>query len=327
VSTIQQFVFNTKPEDTFLLYFAGHGVKNTGNGKVYWLATDTSLPLLEASGIRMSHLLDYFADVKARQKILLLDHCLSGEVVFDLSAAMSGGAATAPATSSVPSQPAGPPSASPSRGSEGSIKITNRNVEPIKTTFDRQWSAVPGGTMILAAARDDAFESDTIKHGVFTAALLEAFTTRLADKSGDGQLSASELATFVHDRVPSIAKTMLQPPQIQEVADYQSGSFSSFTLTSTLPLTTGDQAAAESERLKKVVSQWFGKRYVQAEDAALCYAALDRAAEAKVTGVPLDPVDEGIVRVLREVAALATVPERARADVLVQEMRRLRGVQ
>jgi uncharacterized caspase-like protein len=339
VDAIQHFVLNAKPQDTFLLYLAGHGVRNPFNNKVYWLATDTALPVLEGSGIRMSHLLDYFADIKAARKVLLLDHCLSGEVVSDLAASSSvasapshsGGTTTpvAPPTTTGPStNPAPPPTQPASRGpSGGAVRIERRNVEPIKTTISGQWNTVPGGTMILAAARDDAFESDTVQHGVFTAALLEALKSRVADTSGDGQLSADELRNYVHDRVPVIARTMLRPPQNQEVADYDNGAFASFTLTSTLPFTTAQEAKTESDRLKRLVSDWYGKRYMQPEDATFCYAALLKLVESKTTGAPLDPLDEGIIRALRDAASVTGLPEQARVDLLVQEIHRLRGVQ
>jgi hypothetical protein len=325
ISAIQRFVLSVKPQDTFLLYMAGHGVRNPANGKVYWLATDTVLSMLEGSGIRMAHLLDYFADVKAKRKILLLDHCMSGDVVSDLTAATT---ATAPVTTSYttiapPIPPGSSLTAPPARGgpSPGGAHLERRNVEPIHTTLDNQWNGVPGGTLVLAAARDDAFESETIKHGVFTSALLEAFTSRVADSNGDGQLSADELANFVHDRVPTIAKTMLKPAQTQEVADYKSGSFTSFTLTATLPDTT----VQEADQLKQLVSEWYGTRYLLGPEATFCYEVLKRLVDAKTSGSPLDPADESVVRALRDAAAPSAMPERARVELLIQEIHRIGG--
>ena len=46
-------------QDDFLLYYAGHGVRNRfPSRKTFWLTYDADLELLDATGIRLQHLLD-----------------------------------------------------------------------------------------------------------------------------------------------------------------------------------------------------------------------------------------------------------------------------
>src|SRR3954447_8112543 len=55
-----RFAAIVKPEDTFLLYYAGHGVRNKAiNHKTYWLTYDATLDRLDVAGVRLPHLLDY----------------------------------------------------------------------------------------------------------------------------------------------------------------------------------------------------------------------------------------------------------------------------
>jgi hypothetical protein len=63
------------------------------------------------------------------------------------------------------------------------------------------------GLMIITAARGGAFELDTLKHGVFTAALLKALETTAADINRDGRLSAAELANFVDQEADRLVGT------------------------------------------------------------------------------------------------------------------------
>jgi uncharacterized caspase-like protein len=70
-----------RKNDTFLLYFAGHGVRSkVGKTPTYWLTYDADTRRLDVKGIRLSHLLDYVADIKADRKMVILDHCFSGDV-------------------------------------------------------------------------------------------------------------------------------------------------------------------------------------------------------------------------------------------------------
>lgn len=69
----------------------------------------------------------------------------------------------------------------------------NRHARRVKGT------PVPLGdrkTLILAAARYEAFESDTLEHGVFSSALLSGLDGA-ADENQDGFVAISELAKFV----------------------------------------------------------------------------------------------------------------------------------
>src|SRR5688500_5590600 len=69
-----------KRDDTFVLFFAGHGAQNltVSDSSTYWLTYDANLGAPDVAGIRLDHLMDYVGDIRAQRKLVLLDHCFSG---------------------------------------------------------------------------------------------------------------------------------------------------------------------------------------------------------------------------------------------------------
>lgn len=309
-----------KPQDTFVLYLAGHGARSRINSKVYWLANDTTIGFLEATGIRLAHLMDTVADIKAGYKIVLLDHCFSGEVISDLNGAapVPPMAAVAPA---LPVATAAVPSGAP-RGS-GTGPHFSRNVEAVDVTFNDQWTA-PGGVMILAASRGDAYESADLKHGVFTYSVLKALNSRAADYNKDGKLTADEFRLFVKDDVKDVSEKVIHRPQA--VMDRNNGTFGWY-VAADLPISTPDQAESDRSRLRLLLSSWFNKQYLTYEQRALCWKLLDDEVEAIRNNTQLPPQAVQILKAIRMAASQIDVPERQRAEMLVTDLRDLGGDQ
>jgi hypothetical protein len=84
-------------DDEFVLFYSGHGVRNPEiNTQGYWVTYGAGISTLDATAIRLSHLMDYVREIKAGKKLVLLDHCFSGDVVSTPTIA-AGPAAPAPA--------------------------------------------------------------------------------------------------------------------------------------------------------------------------------------------------------------------------------------
>src|SRR5262249_4737104 len=156
-------------QDTFLLYFSGHGVRNLQvNRAPYWVTYRTSLDVLDDEGIRLTYLLDYIRDIKAKRKIILLDHCFSGDLVTSSSML-----ATNAPTSNTPSSDTG--ASSLLSRDAGAPLALQKDAFPHSDfeSIAKELTAGGSGTVILTAARNEAFELDTLKHGIFTSAILE----------------------------------------------------------------------------------------------------------------------------------------------------------
>ncbi len=177
ISQLTKYAHELSPDDTLLIYFAGHGVRQIYGDRSYsyWLTHDTTLAKLEVDAIRLNHLLQYVTDIPTKRRILVLDHCHSGDVDYSRVLASDG------------------------RGPGGTLGIT-RNAFALDNFESGVTSALKEGLIILGAASDTAYEFEDLKHGIFTKAFLEALTTPSADKDNSGVLSTDELRTYVMER-------------------------------------------------------------------------------------------------------------------------------
>jgi len=245
--------------DTFVLFFAGHGVRGR-NGQPYWLTRDTSLGLLEENGVRLGHLMDYVRDVKAKKKLVLLDHCFSGDV--GLSA---GG------TRSLDSS-AGPTGAP--RAGEGAPVVV-RGVARVSDVGARLRTGA-SGFFVLAAAREEAYESDQMKQGIFTSAVLEALRTRKA-AGNDAILTVFELLSFVGRRVQELGREKSLPDQdVYPVAD--NPGISDWEIGKP----SGGDPAAYLETLRR----WEGRGWITTQVKMDCKRIIDKWAKKINEGGP-----------------------------------------
>lgn len=190
-----------KPEDDFLLFFAGHGVRDIElEGLVpnyYWLTHLVRLDSLNDRGILFGDFMFQVHEIRAKRKLILLDHCFGGQVVPVASSGPQSGRAAAE---------------SEFRLGEARSGVSN----PIRG--GKLLPQMGSGIVIIAADRDYAFESE--KNGIFTSVLLEAFKSHVA-AGKDGELKLIELTDYV-DKAVSREATRLgltQEPVIHGLVD------------------------------------------------------------------------------------------------------------
>ena len=73
---IEAFFGEGASDDTLLLYFSGHGVKDS-SGKLYLAAANTQGRVLRATGVSPSLINEVMRDSNAREQVLLLDCCFA----------------------------------------------------------------------------------------------------------------------------------------------------------------------------------------------------------------------------------------------------------
>lgn len=185
IRSFDQIAREARPKDTFLLFFAGHGVKSpVVRRQTHWVTYGTTVPDLEVDGLRMTHVLDYVQGILAGQKLIILDHCFSGDSqwVQGLMAPPDADAAGAAVRTG------------------SSVHFQARDLVPESDVPAELQIDAPeqGGVAIYGAAWSRAFESSATKHGLFTSVLLEAFTTANAEVSSKpGILDLNELNDFL----------------------------------------------------------------------------------------------------------------------------------
>lgn len=169
----------TRPEDTLIIIYAGHGTCTAGTaglpGQFLLVPSDMSNlagddALLSRQGIASDEVRDLLIAAPARRKLLIMDACNAGKAAE--SFARRGG------------------------GSERALQQLHRST----------------GIAIVAATTSEqlATEASALGHGLFTAAALEA----LAQAGGqDRTVSLGSFVAFVTRRVPELAQELKQPLQ------------------------------------------------------------------------------------------------------------------
>ena len=173
---LRGIALQAKPEDVFVLYYAGHGHQATIGATTSFFVVPSDVrdmtdpDQLGARGISSARLMELLRDVPARQKIVIIDAC------------QSGGVASA-YTWQEPTQ--------------GALLQL----------------AIGSGTWIVAASRpqEAAAESAALGHGVFTFALLKALGS---DGSGaPREITVAGLLNDVMKSVPTLALRAGTPAQ------------------------------------------------------------------------------------------------------------------
>lgn len=293
VGTLYKLAADVQENDTFLLYFAGHGMRSTlGRKPTYWLTYSAAVEQLDVEGIRLNHLLDYVADIPAKKKLIILDHCFSADVIVG----NDEGAVATPL----------PPGAR-----DGSPQIIARPVDETArggTPIERFDETIrnAGGTIGIAAARGFAFELPELKHGVLTAALLESLQGSKADTNKDGNLSATELTTYLGTRVKELSNSK-QNAQIWFANGVQ---LDQWVIAEKLPLDKVEDVTVAADRYKKLFDDWLYRKSVTGltgSDYSKGIQMLDIWIASVGTGRPLTPDEASAIASFRKFVEDETV--------------------
>jgi uncharacterized caspase-like protein len=288
-------------DDQFVVFFSGHGLLDTVTGKTFWMAHDTSVAMIEDSGIRLEHLMDYVHDIKAGRKLVLLDHCHSGQIVNRRRDPTSGGLTAASAST-----------LTTGRDSE-TVTAVEKGPVPLRSIQDTL-SSRASGLAVLAAAYDTAFETSKYTNGVFTKALLEALDSLAADKNADGKLSLDELKLHVVSRVPDLAR---QAQREQFVADEISGAGTAdWLVVSSLPVGNLQAAKAERDAAAHLLNTWEFNQWISPESKRDCKNAYTAQVSGLENSTPLPETTTRLLRACRNYLAGSAPTDRQKAEEL-----------
>ena len=166
----------TRPEDTFVFFYAGHGVmsegSDTASSDFYLIPADVTQlygndAMLAGKGISAAQLKAFCTSIKAQKQLVVLDACQSGGAVASFA----------------------------TRGASEERAIMQL--------------ARSAGTILLASTGTEQFatEFSALSHGVFTYALLKGLD---GDADGgnpkDGKITVKELEAYLNDQVPELTK-------------------------------------------------------------------------------------------------------------------------
>jgi WD40 repeat protein/uncharacterized caspase-like protein len=209
ILAIREKLAKSKPEDQVVVFFAGHGVLDEKLD--YYLGTyDMDFEQPAAQGLSYEQLESLLDGIPARQRILLLDACHSGEVdkeTTKLVAAVST--------------------------SEGTVKNRGFKKTAISTSgaglansFELMRALFAdlrrgSGAVVISSASGTQFalESPQWKNGVFTYAVLDGLKNQHIPVSASGRVTVSGLRDYVIAKVPALTNGQQTPTARQEQLD------------------------------------------------------------------------------------------------------------
>lgn len=162
---VSEFFRRRRKKDVLLLYFAGHGVKNS-RGELYLTLKDTDVENLEGTGIEAPFITGRMDDSRSCCQILVLDCCHAAAVI---------------------------------RGTRG---VDN---ESVGTAERFEGSGQGRIIMAATDAFQYAFDGDEVIENVggsvYTKHLIQGLSTGKADTDEDGFITIDEIAQYVYERV------------------------------------------------------------------------------------------------------------------------------
>jgi hypothetical protein len=291
---LTQLRATVKEEDELIVFFAGHGARDPSNGQTYLLTHDTKLELLDDKAIRLDHLFDYLRDIKARFKLVLLDHCFSGDVEFENLTAEEADARA---------------------GDIESPAVLRRGVVPVD--FGERVRDRASGMAVVGAASDLAFESEELQHGLFTEAIIRALQTRRADTTADGVLTVTELLEFVSAEVESLAEGAGVRQRV--VPLLQTSGIPSWQIARLQPAV--DEARSQRARDLARLQTFRLRGWISPETLLTLRGALDAWVASVEADQPLESGKQKLLDVLRGYLAAEGFEDKAIAEAIEDEVK------
>jgi uncharacterized caspase-like protein len=277
IGELTRLAAEAEQQDTVLIYFAGHGVQDrVGRPHTYMLTYPSTLNTLAIESVRLNHLLEYVSDIPADRKIVLLDHCHSGDVERVRLPTTDGARATSGAVQVRPS-------------------TSTRDLFPTDSVPTDLAGAETAGLVILGSARGAAYEFPELGHGIFTYGLLEALRSTETDTDNNGSLSLSELwgaaqATMekVKEEVAAAANIVQVPVEILQGTGLMQWDL----------IAAAVAAESGAAGLKTFIQELQQQGAMAVPWGMTCLLALKKWQDAKDFDLTPEPADEAVVQTL-----------------------------
>jgi uncharacterized caspase-like protein len=196
---LRKKLLNTKVDDRVILFIAGHGLLDKNLD--YYLGThDVDFGDPAVKGLAYEKLEQLLDGIPARNKILLMDACHSGEIDKEEVAL-----AAAPVEEQKQVKFRAIPGTSVQKvGLENSFELMKELFSDLRKG---------NGTTVISSAggAEYAMEGAEWKNGIFTYCLLSGLKEKKADLNGDGIVMLSELQQYLTLTVPELTQGKQRP--------------------------------------------------------------------------------------------------------------------
>lgn len=207
IRKIKLTLSQTKVDDKVLVFYAGHGLLD--DSLDYYLATyNVNFGNPSEGGLKYEELDNLLDSIPAREKMLLIDACHSGEVDKEAEPQL---VVQSSSDKDVVFRGVKP------RGYNANTAISyNNSFELMKELFSDLRKGTGAVVISSAGGGEYAFEGTQWKNGVFTYSLREGLLSGQADKNKDKTITVSELQHFVMDNVVKLTGGRQKPTMRQE---------------------------------------------------------------------------------------------------------------
>jgi Uncharacterized protein containing caspase domain len=198
LNEIKTFLASAKIQDKVVFFYAGHGLFDSKFN--YYLASwDMDFNNPAVKGIAYENIEQILTGVKARNKLVLIDACHSGEIdKEEVQAVATKKTGVNPA---VKFRNVGSTSVAlkSNLGMQSSFGL-------MKGMFADLQDATGANVISSAGGLELAMESDKWKNGLFTYVLLDGLQNKTADQNKDGQVAISELNKHLREKVSQLSE-------------------------------------------------------------------------------------------------------------------------
>lgn len=242
IKEAKSFVAKAKPDDTFILFIAGHGMHdNDAEATYYYLTSNVDINNLKGTAANFETIEDLLQGIPPRNKLFLMDACESGElddedykaltdsqILSGLGIASRGFKTTA------------------SQSTINNQQSTKRTYLYQKDRYIYNDLARRSGAIVFSSSRGGelSYERSDIENGLFTEYIMKAFTTDEGDKNKNGVISTDELRDYVSTQVAK-ASNEFQHPVVDRDNIYQRFEFGLNT--------SGEYAELDSTSVKRLI--------------------------------------------------------------------------
>lgn len=202
VEEAQSFLQNAKINDHVILFVAGHGVLDE-TYTYYYAPHDMSFNNPKEQGISYASLESILDGIKPIKKLFFMDTCHSGEIdAEDVKVASNSNKVEG----QIKFRNAGATLSSKQNG------VTNSSTSELVNHLFRDTRRGTGSTVISSSGGVEfAIEGSKWNNGLFTFAVLEGIKQGRADANSDGEITVSELKTYVNKRVSFLSNGLQTP--------------------------------------------------------------------------------------------------------------------
>ncbi|MBE9214112.1 caspase family protein [Plectonema cf. radiosum LEGE 06105] len=157
--SLYKIVSQSQPNDSILLYFSGHGMLEPNTQEAVLCFSDTNKSNLLATGLPMQELVEILSKSPAKQQLLCLDTCHSGDMAL-LGARVGS-------------------------SRDGDIAPLSNSTPQLMNVLRHRASQSKGFCALLSCDRgQQSWEFPELGHGVFTYYLMRGLSGEAADNSG-----------------------------------------------------------------------------------------------------------------------------------------------